>query len=86
MALNTPYNIWSDMEIEYDINTQIADNYQVTSKAHRPSTSKIYSLKYERQIVWHNVVLFIILHIIAAYGFYLEISGHIQKKTILFST
>lgn len=67
--------------------TYYANNMRTEDSYHlrHSSRSEIHPRIYYKQIVWPNVVGFIILHVIAAYGFYLEICGYVQKKTMIFS-
>lgn len=79
-------HVWSDVEIARDGNKRTADPYRpVTSDANRRRNAKEAPRGRDGQIVWGNAVAFMILHAIGAYGFYLEIFGHIQRKTIVFS-
>lgn len=73
-------NMYEEIDVNY---MQTADSDQVTF-IHQPLRSKIHPQTQYKQFVWKRLVIFTILHTIAIYGFYLEICGYVQKKTIIF--
>jgi len=52
---------------------------------HDLSKSKpINSSSYKWEIVWRNVIWYIVLHALTIYGLYLILSGQIYLKTLIF--
>lgn len=73
-------------EIEYDANNMQTVDSEKETFIHHSSPSEFYpGTQYKQKIVWKNVVGFILMHVLAVYGIYLEICGHIQKKTMFLS-
>lgn len=84
MATSSTFSqIWSGVQLEYKDSERTAQ--RPTPIVHRPSKPQSYPQRYKWQIVWRNVVAFLVLHAAAVYGFYLIIFGHVQIKTQLFS-
>lgn len=90
MATSSSFaQIWSGVQVEYDEGKLTADapHSPPTTIVRRPSKPKTYPQQagYKWQIVWRNVIGFIVLHSITITGFYMMFFGLIQIKTILFS-
>ncbi|KAL5232757.1 hypothetical protein ACI65C_000167 [Semiaphis heraclei] len=90
MATSSTFGqIWSGVQVEYGDNKLTADAphtppTQIVRRPSKPKTEEAQQAGYKWQIVWRNVIGFVILHSIAVYGFYLLFFGHVQIKTVLF--
>ncbi|CAI6369270.1 unnamed protein product [Macrosiphum euphorbiae] len=91
MATSSSFaQIWSGVQVEYGDRKLTSDaphSSPPTQIVHRPSKPKTdpqLQTGYKWQIVWRNVIGFIVLHSLAVYGFYLGLFGYVQIKTILF--
>lgn len=88
MATSSSFaQIWSGVHVEYDKDDKYAAVHQSAATAeprgqlkHKTSPEPRY---YQIQIVWRNVLAFLILHIMAIYGLYLMIAGYVQLKTVV---
>lgn len=86
MATSSSFaQIWAGVQVEYDKNEHTAGNHQEAPIVQRSSSNKNYPQRYKWQIVWRNVIAFIILHVATVYGFYIGLCGHVYLKTLLFS-
>ncbi|VVC30275.1 Acyl-CoA desaturase,Fatty acid desaturase domain,Acyl-CoA desaturase, haem/steroid binding domain- [Cinara cedri] len=87
MATSTSFaQIWSGVQVEYDENGKHAGVPQpAASVAPRGPPKHKTSPGYRKyQIVWRNVIAFILLHAMTIYGLYISIAGYVQIKTLLF--
>jgi len=90
MATSSSFaQIWSGVQVEYGEGKRTADapHSPPTPLVRRPSKPKTYphqEAEYKWQIVWRNVIGFILLHSIAITGFYIVLCGQVQFKTMLF--
>jgi len=72
--------IWSGVQVEYDDAGK--DSAAVVRRPSKPKSDRPPQ-KYQQQIVWRNVILFVILHSVAAYGIFLVVLGVVQVKTFV---
>lgn len=74
--------------IEYEENKYTVNTHTTTTivdKVHSQSKSKTKPDEHKIQIVWPNVVWYIVLHAITVYGIYLGLKGRVYVKTLICS-